>query len=158
VGIVGGGQLARMSAAPAAALGIGLRVLAAAPNESAAQVIRDVSIGRHDDLAALLRFADGCDVVTFDHEHVPPVHLEQLESRGIAVRPGPSALFHAQDKIHMRQALTDIGVPCPRWRVVTEPGEVNDFAGEVGWPVVLTLKPARAGSATCDVHSISHAR
>ncbi len=143
MGIVGGGQLARMSAAPAAALGIGLRVLAAAPDESAAQVIRDVSIGRHDDLAALLRFADGCDVVTFDHEHVPPIHLEQLESRGIAVRPGPSALFHAQDKIHMRQALTDIGVPCPRWRVVTAPGEVADFADEAGWPVVL--KTSRGG-------------
>lgn len=143
MGIVGGGQLARMSAAPAAALGIGLRVLAAAPDESAAQVIRDVSIGRHDDLAALLRFADGCDVVTFDHEHVPPIHLEKLESRGIAVRPGPSALFHAQDKIHMRQALTDIGVPCPRWRVVTAPGEVADFADEAGWPVVL--KTSRGG-------------
>ena len=143
VGIVGGGQLARMSAAPAAALGIGLRVLAAAPDESAAQVIRDVSIGRHDDLAALLRFADGCDVVTFDHEHVPPIHLEKLESRGIAVRPGPSALFHAQDKIHMRQALTDIGVPCPRWRVVTAPGEVADFADEAGWPVVI--KTSRGG-------------
>ena len=65
VGIVGGGQLARMSAAPAAALGIGLRVLAATPDESAAQVIRDVAIGRHDDLDALRRFASGCDVVTF---------------------------------------------------------------------------------------------
>jgi 5-(carboxyamino)imidazole ribonucleotide synthase len=143
VGIVGGGQLARMSAAPAAALGIGLRVLAAAPDESAAQVIRDVAIGRHDDLDALLRFADGCDVVTFDHEHVPPAHLEQLEARGIAVRPGPSALFHAQDKVHMRQALTDIGVQCPRWRVVTAVDHVVDFADEVGWPVVV--KTSRGG-------------
>jgi 5-(carboxyamino)imidazole ribonucleotide synthase len=132
-----------MSAAPAAALGIGLRVLAAAPDESAAQVIRDVAIGRHDDLEALLRFADGCDVVTFDHEHVPPAHLEQLEARGIAVRPGPSALFHAQDKVHMRQALTDIGVQCPRWRVVTAVDHVIDFADEVGWPVVV--KTSRGG-------------
>ena len=80
MGIVGGGQLARMSAAPAAALGISLRVLAAGPDESAAQVIHDVHIGAHDDLKALLRFAEGCDVVTFDHEHVPPAHLEQLEA------------------------------------------------------------------------------
>ena len=143
VGIVGGGQLARMSAAPAAALGVGLRVLAADLTESAAQVIHDVAIGPHDDLDALLRFADGCDVVTFDHEHVPPAHLEQLEARGVAVRPGPSALFHAQDKIHMRQALTDIGVPCPRWRVVSAADHVADFAGEVGWPVVL--KTSRGG-------------
>jgi 5-(carboxyamino)imidazole ribonucleotide synthase len=143
VGIVGGGQLARMSAAPAAALGIGLRVLAAAPDESAAQVIHDVVIGRHDDLAVLRRFAVGCDVVTFDHEHVPPAHLEQLEAMGVAVRPGPAALFHAQDKIHMRQSLAGIGVPCPRWRVVSAVGHVADFAAEVGWPVVL--KTSRGG-------------
>ena len=143
VGIVGGGQLARMSAAPAAALGIGLRVLANSPDESAAQVIHDVVIGRHDDLEALRRLAAGCDVVTFDHEHVPPAHLEQLEAMGVAVRPGPSALFHAQDKIHMRQALTDIGVPCPRWRVVSALDHVEEFAEETGWPLVL--KTSRGG-------------
>ena len=143
VGIVGGGQLARMSAAPAAALGIGLRVLATDLDESAAQVIHDVVLGRHDDLAALRRLADGCAVITFDHEHVPPAHLEQLEAMGVAVRPGPSALFHAQDKIHMRQALTDIGVPCPRWRVVSASDHVRDFGEEVGWPLVL--KTSRGG-------------
>jgi 5-(carboxyamino)imidazole ribonucleotide synthase len=143
VGIVGGGQLARMSAAPAAALGIGLRVLAAAPDESAAQVIHDVAIGRHDDLAALRRFATGCSVVTFDHEHVPPPYLEQLEAMGVAVRPGPAALFHAQDKVHMRQALTDIGIPCPQWAVVTTVAEVSAFAERAAWPVVL--KTSRGG-------------
>ena len=143
VGIVGGGQLARMSAAPAAALGIGLRVLATSTGEPAAQVIHDVVVGRHDDLAALRRLADGCDVVTFDHEHVPPAHLEQLEAMGVAVRPGPSALFHAQDKVHMRQALTDIGIHCPRWRVVSALDHAEELADEVGWPVVL--KTSRGG-------------
>ncbi len=143
VGIVGGGQLARMSAAPAAALGVGLRVLATSLEESAAQVIHDVVLGRHDDLEALKRLATGCDVVTFDHEHVPPAHLEQLEAMGVAVRPGPSALFHAQDKIHMRQALSDIDIPCPRWRVVSALDHVEEFAAETGWPVVL--KTSRGG-------------
>ena len=143
VGIVGGGQLARMSAAPAAALGIGFRVLATSDDESAAQVIGDVVLGRHDDLAALKRLADGCDVITFDHEHVPPAHLEQLEAMGVAVRPGPSALFHAQDKVHMRQALTGIGVRCPRWRVVEALDHVTEFGEEVGWPLVL--KTSRGG-------------
>ncbi len=143
VGIVGGGQLARMSAAPATALGIDFRVLAAEPNESAAQVIHDVVLGRHDDMDALRRLAEGCQVVTFDHEHVPPAHLEQLEAMGVAVRPGPSALFHAQDKVHMRQALTDIDIPCPRWRVVEALDHVEAFAEEVGWPVVL--KTSRGG-------------
>ncbi len=143
MGIVGGGQLARMSAAPAAALGIDFRVLASAPDESAAQVIRDVVIGRHDDIDALRRLAQGCAVVTFDHEHVPPAHLEQLEAMGVAVRPGPAALFHAQDKVHMRQALTSIGVPCPRWRVVEALDHAEEFADVVGWPVVL--KTSRGG-------------
>ena len=105
--------------------------------------LHDVHIGAHDDLKALLRFAEGCDVVTFDHEHVPPAHLEQLEARGIAVRPGPSALFHAQDKVHMRQALTDIGVPCPAWRVVATADEAREFGDEIGWPIVL--KTSRGG-------------
>ena len=132
-----------MSAAPATALGINLRVLAAAADDPAAQVIHDVAIGQHDDIDALRAFATGCDVVTFDHEHVPPSHLEQLEAMGVAVRPGPAALFHAQDKVHMRQALSDIGIPGPRWCVVESVGAVGEFAALVGWP--LMLKTSRGG-------------
>jgi len=141
--MIGGGQLARMSAEAATALGIGFRVLAQSPTDPAAQVVRDVHFGSHDDIAALLAFANGCAVVTFDHEHVPPAFLEQLEVLGVAVRPGPAALFHAQDKIHMRQALTDIGVQCPRWRVVSSLDQVIEFAAQVSWPVVL--KTSRGG-------------
>ena len=137
--MVGGGQLARMSVGPAAALGIGFRVLAHSWSDPAAQVARDVRIGAHDDLGALKKFADGCQVLTFDHEHVPPAHLEQLESMGVAVRPGPSALFHAQDKIHMRQSLTDLGIPGPQWAVVDSVTEVADFAARAGWPLVLKM-------------------
>ncbi|MSV42781.1 MAG: 5-(carboxyamino)imidazole ribonucleotide synthase, partial [Actinobacteria bacterium] len=104
---------------PAIALGIGLRVLATSVQDSASQAVRDVRIGEHDDLEALRAFAAGCDVVTFDHEHVPPVHLEALEAEGVRVRPGPGALVHAQDKIVMREALSAAGVPCPRWAVVS---------------------------------------
>jgi len=141
--MIGGGQLARMSAEAATALGIGFRVLAQSPTDPAAQVVRDVHFGSHDDIDALLAFAEGCEVVTFDHEHVPPAYLEQLEALGVAVRPGPAALFHAQDKIHMRQSLTDIGVPCPRWRVVSSLDHVIEFAAQVSWPVVL--KTSRGG-------------
>ncbi len=141
--MVGGGQLARMSAAPAAALGIGFRVLASSENESAAQVANDVFLGSHDSLDDLLAFARGLDVITFDHEHVPPAYLEQLEAVGVAVRPGPSALFHAQDKLHMRRALSDAGVPCPAWAEVHDMRGVADFAEIVGWPMVL--KTSRGG-------------
>ena len=143
VGVIGGGQLARMLQQPAIALGVGLRVLATSIEDSAAQAVRDVRIGSHDDLEALRAFAAGCDVVTFDHEHVPPAYLTVLESEGVAVRPGPGALVHAQDKIVMREALTAAGVPCPRWAEVSTPQEVADFAESAGWPVVL--KTSRGG-------------
>jgi 5-(carboxyamino)imidazole ribonucleotide synthase len=139
--MVGGGQLARMTAAPAAALGIDFRVLANSPEDSAAQVVADVRVGRHDDADTVLEFARGCDVVTFDHEHVPPAILEQVEARGVAVRPGPFALFHAQDKVHMRRALA--GLPAPRWAVVTGVPDAIAFAQDVGYPFVL--KTSRGG-------------
>lgn len=132
-----------MSAAPAAALGIDLRVLATSPEESAAQVIPDVVLGSHDDEQSVLRFAEGCDVVTFDHEHVPPPILEKLEARGVAVRPGPHALINAQDKAIMRRTLEGAGAPVPRWRVVDNVGEAREFAQEVGYPFIL--KTSRGG-------------
>ncbi len=142
VGIIGGGQLARMSQPAAIALGVRLRVLATSPDESAAQVIPDVRLGRHDDLDALLAFADGCDVVTFDHEHVPPSYVETMALR-VPVRPGARALVHAQDKITMREAVTAAGIPCPRWAVIESAEELAAFAASVGWPVML--KTSRGG-------------
>jgi 5-(carboxyamino)imidazole ribonucleotide synthase len=143
VGVVGGGPLARMMQQPAIALGIGLRVLATSFEESAAQAVRDVRIGDHDDLDALRAFAAGCDVVTFDHEHVPPLVLTTLEDEGVVVRPGARALVHAQDKIIMREALTAAGVPCPRWAALDEVEQLAAFGHEVGWPLVL--KTSRGG-------------
>src|SRR5581483_6525396 len=115
VGVIGGGQLARMMQPAAIALGVRLRVLATGPDESAAQVIPDVALGAHDDPQAVLAFARSCDVITFDHEHVPTPVLERLIELGVAVRPGPGALVHAQDKSIMRERLSAIGVPCPQW-------------------------------------------
>ena len=142
VGIIGGGQLARMSQPAAIALGVRLRVLALSPDESAAQVIPDVRLGRHVDLETLLAFADGCDVITFDHEHVPTAHLDALAAR-VPVRPGARALVHAQDKITMREALTAAGIPCPAWTVIDGADDLIAFADTVGWPVIL--KTSRGG-------------
>ncbi|MFM7145561.1 MAG: 5-(carboxyamino)imidazole ribonucleotide synthase, partial [Actinomycetales bacterium] len=119
------------------------RVLATGSADSAAQVVRDTRLGSHDSLQDVLSFAQGCDVVTFDHEHVPGPILEALEATGICVRPGPGALFHAQDKIRMRRTLTDLGQPCPTWCVVTGPADAVHFARSIGWPIVL--KVSRGG-------------
>jgi 5-(carboxyamino)imidazole ribonucleotide synthase len=143
VGMVGAGQLARMTHQAAVALGQSLRVLATGPDEPAALVASDVVLGRHDELAALRRFAVGCDVLTFDHEHVPTEHLRTLVAEGVRVYPGPEALRHAQDKLAMRQALSRLGVAVPPFREVLRPQDVVSFGAEHGWPCVL--KAARGG-------------
>lgn len=143
VAMIGGGQLARMTAAPAAALGVGLRVLASGPEDSAAQVCGDVVIGSHDDLEALRRVADGVSVVTFDHEHVPPDHLRALEASGVIVRPGSAALVHAQDKITMREAIDAAGLPAPRWCRVDTAADIDHAGHTLGWPLIL--KVSRGG-------------
>ncbi|MYT16858.1 5-(carboxyamino)imidazole ribonucleotide synthase [Streptomyces sp. SceaMP-e96] len=131
VGMVGGGQLARMTHEAGIPLGIKFKLLSDTPQDSAAQVVGDVVIGDYRDLDTLRAFARGCDVITFDHEHVPTEHLRALEADGIPVRPGPDALVHAQDKGVMRAKLDAIGVPCPRHRIVSDPEDVERFAAEI---------------------------
>ncbi|MCT2276267.1 5-(carboxyamino)imidazole ribonucleotide synthase [Micromonospora chalcea] len=143
VGMVGGGQLARMTHQAAIALGQSLRVLALAPDDGAALVAADVQYGDHTDLAALRTFAKGCDVVTFDHEHVPNEHIRALTDEGVKLFPPAEALVHAQDKRVMRERLGELGAPNPAWRPVESPADLVAFGEEIGWPVVL--KAARGG-------------
>ncbi len=144
VGIVGAGQLARMSAAPAIALGIRLRVLAESPDDSAAQVIPDVTVGDYRDLGTLRAFAAGCDVLTFDHEHVPTEHLQALEADGVLVRPGSAALVHGQDKIVMRERLGKADVPVPHWAPVRTAADLDAFLARTTDGAAI-LKTARGG-------------
>lgn len=143
VGMVGGGQLARMTHQAAIALGQSLRVLAASEGESASLVTPEVTRGEHTDLAALRSFAAGCDAVTFDHEHVPNDLLRTLDAEGVVLRPGPDALRHAQDKLVMRRKLAELGVPVPSFAEVTESSDALRFGEQHGWPCVL--KAARGG-------------
>jgi 5-(carboxyamino)imidazole ribonucleotide synthase len=143
VGMVGGGQLARMTHQAAIALGQSLRVLALSADEPAALVAPDVAIGSHTDLAALRNFAAGCDVLTFDHEQVPTEHLRALTAEGVTVHPGPSALVHAQDKLVMRGKLADLGLSVPPFAPVTDVADVIRFGAAHGWPCVL--KATRGG-------------
>jgi 5-(carboxyamino)imidazole ribonucleotide synthase len=143
VGMVGGGQLARMTHQAAIALGQSLHVLAVSPDDPAALVSPNITLGAHTDLDALSAFAKGCDVLTFDHEHVPGEHLQKLVDQGVHVRPGPDALLHAQDKLVMRRKLAELGLPVPPFAQVESVADVTAFAQEHGWPCVL--KAARGG-------------
>ena len=139
VGIIGGGQLARMCQPPSVGLSITLSVLAESADASAALVVPSSPVGAHTDVAAVRAFARECDVVTFDHEHVPAEVLAALEADGVVLRPSPAALLFAQDKLAMRRRLTEIGVACPRWARVRDTASLQAFGDQVGWPVVVKL-------------------
>ncbi|MGN6426476.1 MAG: 5-(carboxyamino)imidazole ribonucleotide synthase [Leifsonia sp.] len=139
VGVIGGGQLARMMIPPAVELGIEISVLEEAEGMSAD--LAATGVGDYRDLDTVLAFAETVDVITFDHEHVPPAILRELVSRGVPVHPGPDALLYAQDKLQMRAGLTELGLPVPDWAAVENADELAAFLNDHGgWAVVKTAR------------------
>ncbi|WP_141365149.1 5-(carboxyamino)imidazole ribonucleotide synthase [Glutamicibacter uratoxydans] len=143
IGVIGGGQLARMMAPEALNLGFELHVLAEGPDVSAARSVPDAPVGDYKDLETLREFAKGKDVVTFDHEHVPNEFLTTLINEGVNIQPRPAALIHAQDKLVMRAAIEKLGLPNPEWAKVEDVEQLVAFGEKIGWPIVL--KTPRGG-------------
>lgn len=141
IGVIGGGQLARMMVPPAIHLGLGISVLAEAEGSSAHRAADRV--GDYRDPETVYAFADTVDVITFDHEHVPQEILHELVRRGTAVHPQPQALQFAQDKILMREKLSELGVPIPAWAAVPNETELQRFIDAHGGRAVV--KTARGG-------------
>ena len=141
VGVIGGGQLARMMIPPAVELGIELRVFADSAGESADLAVK--AIGDFRSVDQVLDFARDVDVLTFDHEHVPQYVLVALVEAGVVVRPAPSALLYAQDKLLMRERLGALGLPMPDWAGVRNEAELDRFLGSHGGRGVL--KTPRGG-------------
>ncbi|WP_217135975.1 5-(carboxyamino)imidazole ribonucleotide synthase [Leucobacter chinensis] len=141
IGVIGGGQLARMMIPPAIHLGLNISVLAEVEGSSAARAAD--AVGDYRDPETVYAFAETVDVVTFDHEHVPNEILLELERRGKQVHPRPGALQYAQDKILMREKLAALGVPIPAWIATSNPDELSSFIAEHGGSAVV--KTARGG-------------
>ncbi|MFC7790038.1 5-(carboxyamino)imidazole ribonucleotide synthase [Microbacterium sp. MAHUQ-60] len=141
VGVIGGGQLARMMIAPAVELGIDLRVLA--EDEGMSAQLAATAVGDYRDLETVRAFVDDVDVVTFDHEHVPQDVLRALVADGVRVHPGPDALQFAQDKLVMRARLAELGVPQPDWAAVHDADELQRFIDDHGGGAVV--KTPRGG-------------
>ncbi len=139
VGIIGAGEMARMSIAPATALGIDLLLFTQDDSESAAQVAPHV-VGDYRDLAQLLDFAKKCDLVTFEDGVVSLSAIKGLEAAGVRVFPSSKSLNHSQDIATMREKLANY--PNPKWRVITSADQAFDFE--------LTVMVARSahGQAT----------
>ena len=142
IGIIGGGQLGRMSALAAARLGYRCHILTPEPDSPAAQVAAAVTLGDYEDAAALRRFAEAVDVITFEFENVSAAGLELLQSIK-PVRPDPTVLRISQDRVTEKTFLRDAGVPTAPWRSVETLDGLHAAAAELGLPAVL--KTTRLG-------------
>ncbi len=140
VGIVGGGQLARMMVLAAARLGVEVCVLARSTDDAVCSFLPDVMFGDPDDPQVLDEFTRCCRVVTFDHENVDPALVDGLTRVGRIIRPG-AATLRACDKATQRVQLAALGFPVPPFAVVSNVDEMTDFAGaNGGWPVVAKAR------------------
>lgn len=135
VGVIGGGQLARMMIAPAQSLGIELKVLAEAQGCSAAQAA--TMVGDYTNYETVAEFAKTVDVITFDHEHVPLEVLRRLEATGVSVQPSSHALECAQNKLSMRRQLQELGLPMPVWAEVRNVEDLQEFLNSNGGQCIL---------------------
>ena len=135
VGVIGGGQLARMMIEPALAMGLEIKVFAETEGSSAA--LAATQVGDYTNVAEVREFAKTVDVITFDHEHVPLNVLEALESEGVSIQPPPKALKFAQNKLHMRIRLTELGLPMPAWAEIKTADELDKFIAENGGVAIL---------------------
>lgn len=142
VGIVGGGQLGRMSAMAAARLGYRCHILTPEPDSPASQVSAATTLADYEDPEALRRFAEAVDVITFEFENVSATGLDLLSSLR-PVRPGPMVLRTSQDRIEEKFFLRAAGVPTAPWRSVHTEHDLVDAAQALGLPAIL--KTTRLG-------------
>ena len=142
IGIIGGGQLGRMSALAAARLGYRCHILTPEPDSPAAQVSAATTLGDYEDPAALRAFAEAVDVITFEFENVSAAGLELLESLR-PVRPSPAILRISQDRIAEKTFLRTAGVPTAPWRPVDSPETLQAAAAALHLPAIL--KTTRLG-------------
>jgi len=135
VGVIGGGQLARMMVVPAIELGLEIKVFAETEGSSAA--LAATMVGDYTNIETIAEFAKTVDVITFDHEHVPLNVLSELEARGVSVQPPSNALAFAQNKLHMRRRLGELGLPMPGWAEIKTSAELETFISNNGGVCIL---------------------
>ena len=142
IGILGSGQLGRMTAMAAARLGYRCHVFDPVPDGPAAQVCDAATTAAYDDMDALKAFADAVDVVTFEFENVPAETADALAAR-VPVRPNARALAISQDRAREKDFLVSIDVATAPYAEIEDFSDLADAIGRIGCPAVL--KTARFG-------------
>ena len=149
VGILGGGQLARMTIAAAIGLGIDVAVFEREADSPAGRLTTREIAGPWEDADLRARFAALCDVVTLESEFVDPAIMAAFESLGVPVRPGAATLAAVGDKLRQKETFARAGaIPLPRFSAVETPDDVARLAEEWGWPIVLKARRLRRSPAT----------
>ncbi len=143
IGIIGGGQLGRMLALSARDLGYRVAVLDPDPEAPAAGLADRIEVGAYDDIAAALRMAEGCAVITYELEHVGPAVVAALDDRKRPMRPGQYPLKLTADRLAERRFVEANEGRVAPWRTVSSHADVLEGAAELGYPV--RLKAARGG-------------
>ncbi len=142
VGVLGGGQLGRMTAMAAASLGYRIHVYCPEPDSPAFHVAAASTVAAYEDREALARFAEAVDVVTFEFENVPSATAELMAALK-PTRPAPQVLHICQDRLREKGFLASIEVPTTRYAEVAREPELADAVRAIGLPAVL--KTARFG-------------
>jgi 5-(carboxyamino)imidazole ribonucleotide synthase len=142
IGLVGGGQLGRMSAMAAARLGYRCHILTREVDSPAAQVSDAVTISDYEDPASLHAFASAVDVISFEFENVSAEGLDLLAARK-PVRPAPSVLRISQDRVTEKSFLNTAGVATAPWAPVADLEGLRAAVAQLGLPAVL--KTTRLG-------------
>ena len=142
IGIVGGGQLGRMSAMAAARLGYRAHILTEEADGPAAQVSAGLTIGGHDDPAALRAFAASVDVITFEFENVSAEGLDLLAGLR-PVHPSPRILGISQDRVLEKTFLNEHGIATAPWALVQDAASLEAAIARIGLPAIL--KTTRLG-------------
>ena len=140
LGIIGAGQLARMTAMAAAQLGCEVVVLAAHHGEPACALATSCVIGDNEDPRALAELAAAVDVITLENEFIDADCLAVLERQGASLYPSSRCMALVQDKYVQKSLLSTHGIAMPRFRALSTPAELEEAAREFAWPVVLKAR------------------
>ncbi len=140
VGILGGGQLARMTVAAAISLGIDVAIFEREADSPAGRLTNAETVGPWEDAALRARFAAGCEVITLESEFVDPALLAEIAAAGTPVRPGAAVLELVGDKLRQKETFAAADLPLPAFRAVASQEEVLRAAEEWGWPIVLKAR------------------
>ena len=161
VGIIGGGQLAKMLALSALPLGIDISILERKPDGVALNLAKHPMIGDWNNINDLLRLAQHADIMTLEHEFVDAQSLAQLENAGHSLLPGSKSVALVQDKLLQKQTLQQAGLPLPDFQAIASIQELHAAAKQFGLPIVLKKRrngyDGKGNFTIKHAHEIEHA-